>query len=75
MGMTALASATRRMALALPGPSGAPTAWARHSRVDPSLCAGESALGVYVLFFIELGSRRVHFAGCTANPNSLWVSD
>ncbi len=28
----------------------------------------------YVLFFIELGSRRVHFAGCTANPNSLWVT-
>ena len=28
----------------------------------------------YVLFFIGLGSRRVHFAGCTANPNSLWVT-
>jgi hypothetical protein len=28
----------------------------------------------YVVFFIELGSRRVHFAGCTANPNSLWVT-
>jgi putative transposase len=28
----------------------------------------------YVLFFIELGSRRVHFAGCTANPNSRWVT-
>jgi hypothetical protein len=23
---------------------------------------------LYVLFFIELGSRRVHFAGCTMNP-------
>lgn len=23
---------------------------------------------LYVLFFIELGSRRVHFAGCTSNP-------
>lgn len=22
----------------------------------------------YVLFFIELGSRRVHLAGCTTNP-------
>jgi putative transposase len=27
-----------------------------------------------VLFFIELGSRRVHFAGCTPNPNALWVT-
>jgi putative transposase len=24
----------------------------------------------YVLFFIELGRRRVHLAGVTANPNS-----
>jgi putative transposase len=29
---------------------------------------------LYVLFFIELASRRVHFAGCTANPTSAWVS-
>jgi putative transposase len=28
---------------------------------------------LYVLFFIELGSRRVHVAGCTANPNAPWV--
>jgi transposase InsO family protein len=28
---------------------------------------------LYVLFFIELGSRRVHFAGCTANPSAAWV--
>jgi putative transposase len=28
---------------------------------------------VYVLFFIEVGSRRVHFAGCTTNPNASWV--
>jgi putative transposase len=27
-----------------------------------------------VLFFIELGSRRVHRAGCTANPDSQWVT-
>lgn len=29
---------------------------------------------VYVLFFIELGSRRVFFAGCTTNPNDRWVT-
>lgn len=29
---------------------------------------------LYVLFFIELGSRRVYLAGCTANPNRAWVT-
>ena len=29
---------------------------------------------LYVLFFIELGSRRVHVAGCTANPTGAWVA-
>ena len=29
---------------------------------------------LYVLFFIELGSRRVHLAGCTANPTGTWVT-
>jgi putative transposase len=29
---------------------------------------------IYVLFFIELGSRRVHLAGCTANPTGAWVT-
>jgi putative transposase len=29
---------------------------------------------LYVLFFIELGSRRVHLAGCTANPTGPWVT-
>jgi putative transposase len=28
---------------------------------------------LYVLFFIEFGSRRVHFAGCTTNPSGAWV--
>jgi hypothetical protein len=28
----------------------------------------------YVLFFIELASRRVHFAGCTTNPTGGWVT-
>jgi putative transposase len=29
---------------------------------------------LYVLFFIELGSRQVHRAGCTANPSGAWVT-
>ena len=29
---------------------------------------------VYVLFFIELGTRRVHLAGATRNPDGLWVA-
>jgi transposase InsO family protein len=28
----------------------------------------------YVLFFIELASRRVHLAGCTSNPTGAWVT-
>jgi putative transposase len=28
----------------------------------------------YVLFFIELKTRRVHIAGATTNPNSAWVT-
>lgn len=29
---------------------------------------------VYVLFFIELSTRRVYLAGCTDQPNSAWVT-
>jgi putative transposase len=28
----------------------------------------------YVLFFIELSSRRVHLAGCSAHPSARWVA-
>jgi transposase InsO family protein len=29
---------------------------------------------LYVLFFIELASRRAHLAGCTPNPTGAWVA-
>jgi transposase InsO family protein len=29
---------------------------------------------LYVLFFIDLGSRRVHLAGATAHPSAGWVA-
>ena len=29
---------------------------------------------LYVLFFLELSSRRVHVAGCTANPDGGWIT-
>jgi hypothetical protein len=29
---------------------------------------------LYVLFFIELSTRRIHLAGITANPDGFWVT-
>ena len=29
---------------------------------------------IYALFFIELGSRRIHFAGVTTHPNEIWIT-
>jgi transposase InsO family protein len=32
------------------------------------------SVGTALLFFIEVGSRRVHLAGCTAHPDGEWVT-
>ena len=29
---------------------------------------------IHVLFFLEVGTRRVHVAGCTARPTAAWVT-
>jgi hypothetical protein len=29
---------------------------------------------LYVLFFLELSTRRVHLAGCTRNPDGRWTT-
>jgi putative transposase len=28
---------------------------------------------LYVRFFLELGTRRVHLVGCTPNPDTCWA--
>ena len=33
-----------------------------------------SSSGLYVLFFIEMATRRVHLAGITTNPDGPWVT-
>ncbi len=40
------------------------------SRFAGSTCSRR----LYVLFFIELDSRRGHLAGCTAHPSGAWVA-
>jgi transposase InsO family protein len=48
----------------------------RHSLLAVDFFTGETIWlqRLYVLFFIELGSRRVHLAGCTPTPSARWVT-
>ncbi len=46
--------------------------------VSPSCdCCTIETLGrktLHVVFFLEVGTRRVHLAGCTAHPTAAWVT-
>jgi putative transposase len=65
-----------------PAPRRAELSWSQFLRSQASAIIACDFLTVdtvwlrrlYVLFFIELGSRRVHFGGVTANPDERWVT-
>jgi putative transposase len=81
-----LSPSTVRRLLAAAGLEPAPrrggTSWSAFLRGQPaSMLACDfftvetlSLRRLYVLFFIELESRRVHLAGCTTNPTGAWVT-
>jgi putative transposase len=65
-----------------PAPRRAELSWLQFLRAQASAIIACDFLTIetlwlrrlYVLFFIELGSRRVHFGGVTANPHERWVT-
>jgi putative transposase len=77
---TSIASILRRAGLS-PAPRRGPT-WGQFHRSQASGILACDFLTVetlmlktyYVLFFIELKTRRVHVAGATTNPDSAWVT-
>jgi hypothetical protein len=54
---------------AVPAPAGG-----QHARLRFLHRRDNLAAPLLLLFFIELGSRRVHLAGCTTNPSGAWVT-
>jgi putative transposase len=85
LGRRVSASSIRRMLRAHgldPAPRRAPTTWRSFLRqqatgivaCDFSTVDTVFLRRVYVLFFIEFASRRVHLAGATDHPTGLWVA-
>ena len=85
LGLRVSPSTVRRLLLAAgvePAPRRAGPSWwdfLRHQAASMLACdfftvETISLRRFYVLFFIELGSRRVHLAGCTTNPSGAWVT-
>jgi putative transposase len=85
LGITVSATTVRKvLRRAGLGPAGTPTrlTWRQFLRARAGSLLAADFLTVetvwlqrlYVLFFIELGTRRVHVVGCTSNPNTHWVT-
>jgi putative transposase len=84
LGWRVSASSIRRVLRAHgldPAPRRAPTSWRSFLRQQAAGVACDFFTvdtvflrRVYVLFVIELGSRRVHLAGVTDHPTGLWVA-
>ncbi len=81
VGATTIRSILRRSGLG-PAPRRSGPSWSEflhaqaHGMVACDFFTVETAWlrTLYVLFFVELGSRRVHLAGVTANPDCAWIS-
>jgi putative transposase len=66
----------------LPAPRRSQRSWREfvHQHADQILATDFFAVDtvwltrLYVLFFIEVGSRRVHLADCTYQPTGAWVA-
>jgi putative transposase len=80
MGATTIRSILRRSGLG-PAPRRSGPSWSEflraqaHSMVACDFFTVETAWlrTLYVLFFIEQGSRRAHLAGVSANPDGIWM--
>jgi putative transposase len=81
VGATTIRSILRRSGLG-PAPRGQGLSWTEFLRAQASGIVACDFFTVetawlrtlYVLFWIELGSRRVHLGGVSANPDCAWVT-